>query len=97
VNTPDFAWRPVVVAVNAVQRVLIRHQSLYRLLFVDALEPFRWGISRHRAAYLARRAQQRGSGLHRPLSAQRAPRHPGQRMGSDPSHRQGVVRQAISH
>jgi phenylacetate-CoA ligase len=58
-NTRDFAWRPVVAAVNAVQRVLIRHQSLYRLLFVDALEPFRWGISRHRAAYIARRAQQR--------------------------------------
>jgi len=59
VNTPDFAWRPVVAAVNAVQRVLIRHQSLYRLLYVDALESFRWGISRHRAAYVARRAQQR--------------------------------------
>ena len=58
-NTRDFAWRPVVVAVNAVQRVLIRHHSLYRLLFVDALEPFRWAISRHRAAYVARRAQQR--------------------------------------
>ena len=58
-KTRDFAWRPVVAAVNAVQRVLIRHHSLYPLLLVDALEPFLWGISRHRAAYLARRAQQR--------------------------------------
>jgi phenylacetate-CoA ligase len=48
-----------VAAVNAAQRVLIRRHSLYRLLLVDALEPFRWGISRHRAAYVARRAQQR--------------------------------------
>jgi phenylacetate-CoA ligase len=45
--------------VNAAQRVLIRHHSLYRFLLVDALEPFQWGISRHRAAYVARRAQQR--------------------------------------
>ena len=58
-NTQDFAWRPVVAAVNVAQRVLIRHHSLYRLLLVDALEPFQWGISRHRAAYVARLAQQR--------------------------------------
>jgi phenylacetate-CoA ligase len=58
VTTRDVAWRTVVVGANAVQRVLIRHHSLYRLLFVDALEPLRWGISRHRAAYVARRAQQ---------------------------------------
>jgi len=59
VNIQDIAWRPVVAAVNAAQRVLIRSHSLYRLLLVDALEPFRWGISRHRAAYVARRARQR--------------------------------------
>lgn len=58
-NTRDFAWRPVVAAVNVVQRVLIRHHSLYQFLFVEALEPLRWGISRHRAAYVARRARQR--------------------------------------
>jgi phenylacetate-CoA ligase len=58
-NTRDLAWRPVVAAVNAGQRVLIHHHSLYRLLFVDALDPFRWNISRHRAAYVARQAQQR--------------------------------------
>ena len=32
---------------------------LYRLLLVDAMEPLRWGISRHRAADLARRARKR--------------------------------------
>jgi phenylacetate-CoA ligase len=58
VNTPDFAWRPVVTGANALQRVLLLHHSLYRLLLADALEPLRWGISRHRAAYVARRAQQ---------------------------------------
>jgi phenylacetate-CoA ligase len=58
-NVRDFACRPVVAAVNAIQRVLIRHQRVYRLIFIDALEPFRWGISRHRAAHVARRAQRR--------------------------------------
>ena len=57
-NARDLAWRPIVPAVNAVQRVLIRHHSLYRFLLVDALEPLQWGISRHRAAHVARRAQQ---------------------------------------
>jgi len=57
-TTRDLAWRPVVTAVNAAQHVLIRNHSLYRLLLIDALEPLRWGISRHRATYVARRAQQ---------------------------------------
>ena len=55
----DMAWRPVVAAMNAVERVALRHQVLYKLLLVDALEPLRWGISRHRAADLARRARKR--------------------------------------
>jgi phenylacetate-CoA ligase len=55
----DLAWRPVVAVMNAAERVALRHQTLYRLLLVDALEPLRWGISRHRAADLARRARER--------------------------------------
>ena len=58
-NGRDLAWRPVVAVVNAMQAVLIRNHSVYRLALVDALEPLRWGISRHRAAYTARRAQRR--------------------------------------
>ncbi len=55
----DLAWRPVVSAVNTAQRLLIRRHTLYRMLLLDALEPFRWGISRHRAASAARRARRR--------------------------------------
>jgi phenylacetate-CoA ligase len=55
----DIAWRPIVAAINAVERVALRHDVLYRLLLVDAMEPLRWGISKHRAADLARRARQR--------------------------------------
>ena len=55
----DMAWRPVVAAMNTVERVALRHQVLSRLLLVNALEPLRWGISRHRAVDLARRARKR--------------------------------------
>jgi len=55
----DMAWRPVVAAMNAVERVALRHRALYKLLLVNALEPLRWGISRHRAADVARRARKR--------------------------------------
>ena len=55
----DMAWRPIVAAMNAVERVALRHDVVYRLLLVNALEPLRWGISRHRAADLARRARKR--------------------------------------
>ena len=96
-NTRDFAWRPVVAAVNAVQRVLIRHHSLYRLLLVDALEPFQLGHLPASRCLRSASGAAAGSGLPRLLSAERAPRHPGQRMGSGTSHRQGVVRQAIPH
>ena len=58
-RTEDMAWRPVVAAMNTVERVALRHQVLYKVLLVDALEPLRWGISRHRAADLARRARKR--------------------------------------
>ena len=53
----DVAWRPVVAAMNAIERLALRHQVVYKLLLVDTLEPLRWGISRHRAADLARRAR----------------------------------------
>lgn len=55
----DMAWRPIVAAMNAVERVALRHDALYRLLLVNAIEPLRWGISKHRAADLARRARKR--------------------------------------
>ncbi|HEX5730055.1 CoF synthetase [Microbacterium sp.] len=55
----DLAWRPVVAVTNAVERLALRHQLLSQLLLVNALEPLRWGVSRHRAAALARRARKR--------------------------------------
>ena len=68
----DMAWRPVVAAMNAVERVALRHQVLYKLLLVDALEPLRWGISRHRAAERRASSQEAGSRLPRPLPAESA-------------------------
>ncbi len=55
-NPKDVLWLPIVAVTNGLQWIFLRHQNAYKVLLISWLESFRWHVSKHRAAWIARRA-----------------------------------------
>ena len=82
----DMAWRPIVAAINAVERVALRHDAPVQAAArrrdgTAALGHLQAPGSRPRTS-----SQEAGSRLPRPLPAKSARRPPGQLVGSRPRH-----------